>query len=484
MLRSIGKYSKSFFLKVLVGIIILPFVFWGMGDVFRGGNQNIIATIDSKKINTQEFVNYLNSLNLSKEQIKNIKNSDIVEKVLTSYVGRKVLELEIKNLGVHLTDDSLKKIIINDKNFFKDKKFSRTKYEKFLIESGVTAPMFEKNVSEQEKKMQLLSYLSDGLVIPEFLIQSEFNKENQIKTIKYIDLNNYYKKQKPQEKVVKEIYKENKKFFTENYKSFSFTELDPNILVGSNDQNDSYFKIIDNIENDILDGKNINLVSKTLNLTLKKTDLLNNKKKNVDGIKNEIVKDDLFNKIFLIKNKNKPELIKLKNKYFLVEVSDTLNKERGLKNKEVLDAIYKQISIKEKIENNTTIVKQISDGKFNKDQMVKYAKKNNLEIKSLVVKNIKENSIFTEGLIKRIFDSKDGQINLITDSLLENNFIILTEKTEFKKIIKDSKEFNEYKAKAKLSFANDIYKVYDNNLNDKYKVVLNNKTIDRIKNSF
>ena len=82
MLRSIGKYSKSFFLKVLVGIIILPFVFWGMGDVFRGGNQNIIATIDSKKINTQEFINYLNSLNLSKEQIKNIKNSDIVEKVL------------------------------------------------------------------------------------------------------------------------------------------------------------------------------------------------------------------------------------------------------------------------------------------------------------------------------------------------------------------------------------------------------------------
>ena len=99
MTTSIGKLSKSFFLKLLVGIIILPFVFWGMGDVFRGGNQNIIATIDSKKINTQEFVNYLNSLNLSKEQIKNIKNSDIVEKVLASYVGRKVLELEIKNLG-------------------------------------------------------------------------------------------------------------------------------------------------------------------------------------------------------------------------------------------------------------------------------------------------------------------------------------------------------------------------------------------------
>ena len=48
MATSIGKLSKSFFIKLLVGIIILPFVFWGMGDVFRGGNQNVIASIGSE----------------------------------------------------------------------------------------------------------------------------------------------------------------------------------------------------------------------------------------------------------------------------------------------------------------------------------------------------------------------------------------------------------------------------------------------------
>ena len=68
MLTSIGKFSKSFFVKLLVGIIILPFVFWGMGDVFRGGNQNVIASIDSEKVSTQEFIEYLNRLNLNKEQ--------------------------------------------------------------------------------------------------------------------------------------------------------------------------------------------------------------------------------------------------------------------------------------------------------------------------------------------------------------------------------------------------------------------------------
>ena len=59
-----------------MGIIILPFVFWGMGDVFRGGNQNVIATIDSKKVSTQEFVDYVNRLNLNEEQIKNLSKTN------------------------------------------------------------------------------------------------------------------------------------------------------------------------------------------------------------------------------------------------------------------------------------------------------------------------------------------------------------------------------------------------------------------------
>ena len=126
MTTSIGKLSKSFLLKLLVGIIILPFVFWGMGDVFRGGNQNVIATIDSKKVSTQEFVNYLNRLNLNENQIKNLPKTNLVEKVLSEYIGRKVMALEIEKSGVIINDNSLRDIIKNDTLFFKDGKFSRT----------------------------------------------------------------------------------------------------------------------------------------------------------------------------------------------------------------------------------------------------------------------------------------------------------------------------------------------------------------------
>ncbi len=192
MSTSIGKLSKSLFVKILVGIIILPFVFWGMGDVFRGGNQNVIATIDTKKVSTQEFMNYLNRLDLNDQQIKDLKKTDLMSKILSEYIGRKVMSLEIKESGISINDNSLRDIIINDNLFSKNGKFSRTEYEKFLIKSNITAPNFEKNILEQESRRQFLSFMAGGLTIPDLLIKKEFNKENQTKIIKYIDLEKFY----------------------------------------------------------------------------------------------------------------------------------------------------------------------------------------------------------------------------------------------------------------------------------------------------
>ena len=59
MLGQIRKFSSSALTKILLVIIIIPFVFWGMGPLFRGGNLNTIVQIDKDKISTQEFINYV-----------------------------------------------------------------------------------------------------------------------------------------------------------------------------------------------------------------------------------------------------------------------------------------------------------------------------------------------------------------------------------------------------------------------------------------
>ena len=43
MLGSIRKFSTSIYAKILLGIVIIPFVFWGMGSAFTSGSKNIVV---------------------------------------------------------------------------------------------------------------------------------------------------------------------------------------------------------------------------------------------------------------------------------------------------------------------------------------------------------------------------------------------------------------------------------------------------------
>ena len=484
MATSIGKLSKSFFIKLLVGIIILPFVFWGMGDVFRGGNQNVIATIDSKKVSTQEFIDYIRQINLNEEQIKNLPKTDIIQKILSQYIGRKVMAIEVEKNGVTVSDNALRDIIKNDKLFFKDKKFSRTEYEKFLIKSGITAPQFEANIVEQEKRRQFLSSLAGGIVIPETLISQEFKKENQTKTIQYIDLEKYHAKNKPAEEDIKKLYERNKNIFFVEFKTIQYAEITPDLVTGNSEYDEAFFKQLDIIENQVLDGKSFDETSKDNNLKIVKINKINAKKE--DQNKNQIknISDALFNKIYNIKSTKSPEVINLEGKYYLAEINNIEKKNKLINDPEVQEALKAQLNFKNKIEKNTSIAKDISLGAYDANNFKKFADDNGLEVKDYKLSSLKQNDIFEEGLIKRIFLTNDNETNLITNSTLTKTFLILTKKTDYKKLNKSSNYYEKYEAKARLNLINKIYKSYDDSVNQKYKVELNQRTIDRIKNSF
>ncbi len=484
MTTSIGKLSKSFLVKILVGIIILPFVFWGMGDVFRGGNQNVIASIDSKKISTQEFMKYLNRLKLSQDEIKSLPKTNLVEKILSEYIGRKVMALEIKQSGITVNDNSLRDIIKNDKLFFKDKKFSRTEYEKFLLKSGVTAPAFEKNIVEQESRRQLLGFLGGGISIPYPLVEKAYKKDNQIKTVKFLDLKNYYSKKKHSKEKINELYEKNKNIFIREYKTIQYSEITPEAISGTKEYDQAFFKKLDLIENNILDGQSYEDAIKENSL---KTILINGIDKNKlfkDKKKADLPSDEFFKKIFSIKEINMPEIIKDKNKYFLVEIKLIQKDNRSIEDPDVLEAINLQLNFETKIKGNTSLIEEISKGKFDKLKLSNFAKENNLLIKDYKISNLKQNDIFSEEIIKRIFEIKDGEVNLITDGQFNKNFLVLSIKTDFKKLDKNSNEFEKYEAKARLNLVNEIYKTFDESLNKKYNVELNQRTIDRVKNSF
>ena len=56
MISSFRNFAKTKFAGILVFIMIIPFVFWGMGSMFSSGNTNTIAKINESNISTEEFI--------------------------------------------------------------------------------------------------------------------------------------------------------------------------------------------------------------------------------------------------------------------------------------------------------------------------------------------------------------------------------------------------------------------------------------------
>ena len=226
-----------------------------------------------------------------------------------------------------------------------------------------------------------------------------------------------------------------------------------------------------------MDGIGFDEITANYNLDFNTTGLINNKG-------NSKISKNLAQRMFSLKDENISEFINLDKKYYLIEMTKVSKNQKDINNKEVRDAIKAQIIIENKINENTKLAKEISNKTFTREQMDIFAKKNNLMVESTTFSKIDNNKTFSSGVIKRIFETSDKSINLITDNMLKDNFIIYVKETKLPKIKKQNENYDSFKLKAKLRLANDIYNIYDLSLNKKYNVEINNKTLNRIKNSF
>ena len=92
---------------LLIFVIIIAFGFGGFGGGFSTGNQNNIAKINNINISTQDFMDYLNKSGLSQQVIKENINKNVIEELLSSLISMTLLDLEIKDLDLVLSKETL-----------------------------------------------------------------------------------------------------------------------------------------------------------------------------------------------------------------------------------------------------------------------------------------------------------------------------------------------------------------------------------------
>ena len=468
MISKFKSITSSKFSWIIVALIAIPFVFWGMGDVFTRGNTNNIAKINNNTISVNDFINHINSTGLTDNLIRENIDKNIFEELLSQLVSQEIMKMEIDNLNLNFSDKTLKDKILKNKNFFdNNNKFSRTKYEKFLLENNISAAQFENNLKANELQKILFNYINGGLVIPKFLINKKFIDENRNIEIDFVNLKQNYKKDFSSLEIEKYI-NSNKEELKKDFINFSYVKITPKNLLGNEEYNDDFFKIIDDIDNKILNNSEINSIVKQYDLKM-------------EDVNNYYPYDDEFELIYSKKDSiNNVNLIDNGDHYLLFKINKIENRLPNINSNQFKEEIILILRNQFRFEYNKKILEDIQSKSLKYDDLKKFTNSNDIE--NISISSITDNSKFSIDAIKLIYSMPEKSFVLINDPF--NNIYL----AYIKKINNDEQitqaDLKNYLLKSNGEIRDTLYSSYDIYLSEKYEIKVFQNTIERLKNNF
>jgi hypothetical protein len=167
MLKIMRKHAKYFY--VLFFIVILSFIFWGVGTVDKTGGAEIVAEVGKYKITSMDYWRTYDRVSSFYKEIYKDKFDEEIEKkmdlkknVLDSMINERVLLIAAKEEGISVSDEELQESIIHEPAFMKNGAFDKDVYINRLRLIRITPEAYE-NLKRQEltiKKMRRLIELS------------------------------------------------------------------------------------------------------------------------------------------------------------------------------------------------------------------------------------------------------------------------------------------------------------------------------------
>ena len=481
MLSSIRKFSKTIYAKVLLGIIVIPFVFWGMGGAITSGSKNVVVKIDKEKYSTQDFANFIRFFGPVDQKI----DSEKIDELLSIFIGNKLIEKEYERYEIKLSDNSLSKLIKNQKEFKRKNTFSRTEYEKFLLTNNLNAANFEANLSKQEKKKQLFNFIGGGILPSKFTVNTTYNKINQRRNIELINLNDIFIKEfNFSENQIKSYYKDNKDNYKEIYKSVRILEINPKILIGSDDFNDLFFKKIDDIHDELMQGENLDFIIKKYNLENANIFLINESGKDKNSKTISHIQKNLIEDIFSLSDADPTTLIEKKDKFFIIEILKTENIQSGLESANVRENIVRNLETGIKRKLISEIISKLNQNNFIKSDFIKLSEDKDVVIKKIALDSKNDISTLKKELVNQIYAIPEKKINLVNDIGLTENYLIYIDMIENVSIDEKSDKYKKYLDLSKTKITNRLFNTYDNFIKEKYKIDINYKALNTVKNYF
>jgi len=222
MLDSIRQNAQSWGVKIAFGLIIIVFVFWGVGSM---DNQpsNVVAKVGKTSITVNAFAReYEQQVELVRAQFPDVTSEDLKQaglkmRVLNQMISEVLLVQQAEKQGLEVSPAELKLRIAGIPVFNDaDGNFDGERYKQVLAAQGTTPGAYEDKI----RRSMLAQKMRDFITMPAAVTAEEakamflYSAERRSMDYVLFAAENYLDQVKPGEEQISAFYKQN----IENYK--------------------------------------------------------------------------------------------------------------------------------------------------------------------------------------------------------------------------------------------------------------------------
>jgi peptidyl-prolyl cis-trans isomerase D len=165
MLRYLRENSGNWIIKIFLGIIVVVFVFLGVGSM-NSGRDNSVASVNDEPITVSEFQDaYRNLVEQMRSRFQDNLTDDLLkalnvrQQALNSLIEQKLVAAQADKLNITVSDQELQESILRIDAFQRDGRFDMEQYRRLLGLNSMSPEMFEqlqRNALRQQKVQEMV----------------------------------------------------------------------------------------------------------------------------------------------------------------------------------------------------------------------------------------------------------------------------------------------------------------------------------------
>lgn len=193
MLNFIRSNKAAGWIKVMFGLIVFVFMFWGVGVGVSGSQTPMVAEVNGETIEQIEFERAQRNLyNLYRQIYQDnpelLETVDLRGQAVDQLLRVMLLRQEAERIGLGVADSEVRSQISANQNFQVDGLFSKDRYLRVLRLNQLTPAQYEDSIREELIVNKLRDLVGGGVHVSTAEVRETFLRDNAKVALRYIAL--------------------------------------------------------------------------------------------------------------------------------------------------------------------------------------------------------------------------------------------------------------------------------------------------------